>query len=97
MKVGNFRKTTHGYAHYCPACNEMHHIPTPRWTVTPVGETLSFSPSINISATDPDEGVVYRCHYTITQGMISFCGDCTHTWAGRTTPVPELPMYAEAP
>jgi hypothetical protein len=32
------------------------------------------------------------CHYIMTAGMISFCGDCTHSLAGKIVPIPELPL-----
>jgi hypothetical protein len=31
------------------------------------------------------------CHYFLTDGLISFCGDSTHDFAGKTVPLPELP------
>ena len=31
-----------------------------------------------------------RCHSVITNGQISFCGDCTHPLVGQTVPLPEI-------
>jgi hypothetical protein len=31
------------------------------------------------------------CHTFITNGMVQFLGDCTHQYAGRTLPLPDLP------
>jgi len=30
------------------------------------------------------------CHYFLKGGMLQFLGDCTHTLAGQTVPLPEL-------
>ena len=32
----------------------------------------------------------YRCHFIITNGMIQFCGDCSHELKGQTMPLPDL-------
>lgn len=33
----------------------------------------------------------YVCHYILTKGILSFCGDCTHSMSGKSVPLPELP------
>ena len=32
------------------------------------------------------------CHYILTDGILNFCGDCTHAFAGKSVPLPELPI-----
>lgn len=31
------------------------------------------------------------CHYIITAGQVAYCGDCTHSLAGKTIAMPDLP------
>jgi hypothetical protein len=33
------------------------------------------------------------CHYILTNGVLNFCGDCTHSMAGQSVPLPELPEF----
>ena len=69
------------------------------------GNLLSptITPSLNISwgkQADPnwkepdgdDAGPNWsgRCHSIVTNGYISFCGDCTHSLAGQTVELPEI-------
>lgn len=32
------------------------------------------------------------CHYILTDGVLHFCADSTHTLAGKSVPLPELPL-----
>lgn len=76
-----------------------------RWGFNGNVNSPSFTPSVNVSATDEDTGeVVHRCHYFIKLGAdcgsqyladkpyIQFLGDCTHSLKGQTVPLPELPL-----
>lgn len=38
--------------------------------------------------------VKVHCHYFIKDGMIQYCSDCTHTYAGKTIPLPDIPPDA---
>lgn len=33
------------------------------------------------------------CHYILTDGILNFCSDCTHSFAGQSVPLPKLPDY----
>lgn len=33
------------------------------------------------------------CHYFLHAGQLQFCGDSTHSLAGKTVPLPELPPH----
>ena len=33
------------------------------------------------------------CHYILTDGVLNFCGDCTHALRGQSVPLPELPEW----
>jgi hypothetical protein len=35
----------------------------------------------------------YCCHYVLTNGVLNFCGDCTHTLKGQRVPLPRLPDF----
>lgn len=60
-KVSAFlRSTTEGYLHWCPACNQAHHIWTLSrhkngaiWSFNGNPHVPSFSPSVNISGKQP--------------------------------------------
>ena len=32
------------------------------------------------------------CHYILTDGVLNFCGDCTHALVGKSVPLPPLPQ-----
>ena len=97
--MGNkLRRTRDGILHWCPACEEAHHFKTdgvhPCWTFNGNADAPTFTPSMRISwgkFVNPvhDEGGV--CHYILTDGVINFCGDCTHDMAGQSVPLPDWP------
>lgn len=82
---------TPGWRHYCPGCKSMHVIPTDaraqqnghRWTFDGNMDSPTFHPSVNI---------VGQCHYFIRNGQIEFCSDSRHALAGKTVPLPDLPV-----
>lgn len=37
--------------------------------------------------------IPYICHYILTNGILNFCDDCTHSLAGKSIPIPKLPEY----
>jgi hypothetical protein len=38
-----------------------------------------------------DNLIPFICHYVLTSGILNFCGDCTHSLAGKSVPLPILP------
>lgn len=89
------RRLTGGYAHWCPGCEEMHYISAsdpqskrPQWSFNGDIENPTFSPSMKLSK----KGVVH-CHYFLRDGKLQFLRDCTHDFAGKTIPLPELPKF----
>jgi hypothetical protein len=76
----------------CRACRQ-HHIPVPRWTFNGDMENPTFSPSVNETCNSPDhphyqaQAQTSRCHFTVTNGQITYHGDCTHPLAGQTFPL----------
>lgn len=85
--------------HWCPACEVAHAfaITIPfhngakwSWNNDPLLPT--FSPSMNISIGPyPPDGKIDRCHYILTDGMISFCEDSTHKLSGKKVHLPMIP------
>lgn len=86
---------------YCPSSHSykdgagrnLHRIPIPRWTFTTADGKVSMSPSMNESSNLNNEHPRipgYRCHFTITNDMLSFCSDCTHELANKTMELPDL-------
>lgn len=78
-------------AHWCPGCNQMHVLPWKRggWTFNGDVNKPTFLPSFRHRwTTSKGERV---CHYMLTAGVLTFCGDCTHGLAGKSMPLPPLP------
>ncbi len=78
--------------HWCPGCEEMHVLPWKRggWTFDGNVDAPTFTPSFRHSyKAELSEQV---CHYILTTGVLNFCGDCTHDLAGKSVPLPDLPI-----
>jgi hypothetical protein len=90
---------------FCPGCECLHHIytkvPTSGgavWGFNNDFELPTFTPSLLIKTgsyadpnfVDPPEIRPSICHSFITNGCIQFLGDCTHSLAGSTLPLPDL-------
>jgi hypothetical protein len=98
--TAKLRKTTHGFAWWCPACEEAHPLPYGRdWTFDGNLEAPTFTPSFKhdwnwgpMVKPGKREGLNV-CHYIITAGQVAYCGDCTHAMAGKTIPMPDLPPH----
>ena len=100
------RRSTGGYLHWCPGCEEMHQLPD-SWAFDGNLESPTFSPSFKHSglkricvdgkwtgAWERDENnntVLSICHYILTAGVLNFCGDCTHGLANKQISLPKLP------
>jgi hypothetical protein len=103
------RRQERGYAHWCPACKEMHGLPD-GWKFDGNLENPTFTPSFKhtgVQAVKDSEGkwtgewvkgpdgkaLAWCCHYILTNGILNFCGDCTHEFAGKSIPLPPLPEW----
>lgn len=101
------RKVERGHAHWCPGCLEMHWIPdtwtfdgnVERPTFSP-SVKITGKQCINDDKGEwtgrwkcgPDgKALDGCCHYILTDGVLNFCGDCTHTLVGQSVPLPPLP------
>lgn len=102
------RRATQGYEHWCPACEEMHMLFDSWNFVNKDLEKPTFTPSfkhtgiktIKVNGVWTGEwerdangkGIPYVCHYILTDGILHFCGDCTHSMLGPV-PLPDLPEF----
>lgn len=95
-----------GWMHWCPACNEVHAIAVEKafangakWSFNGNMDKPSFVPSVKITIgpmpTVPvgraDAGKIYVCHYILTDAVIDYCGDCTHSLRGQKVALPVIP------
>lgn len=103
------RRTTTGYAHWCPGCRELHVIPD-SWQFDGKLDRPTFTPSVAITGVQtvvddrgewtgewvrgPDgQALPYCCHYILTAGVLAFQPDCTHALKGKSVPLPRLPSF----
>lgn len=89
-----------GFVHYCEGCKDLHYIYTKmknnlgcRWSFNGNMEKPSVTPSVHYKAEDkdPEWPLLMVCHYILTDGVLNYCGDCTHELAGKSVPLPEIP------
>ncbi len=76
------------YTFWCVACDDLH--------VTEEGNALLgtiASPTLRHAVYDWDDKNV--CHLQIQRGMLHFLPGCTHEYAERTVPMPEMPMWMD--
>lgn len=80
----------------CPACGS-HSVPVligqkvdKHWEWNGDLANPTISPSVkHFHNGYPEEGIApFCCHYFISNGNIVFCGDCTHSMAGKTVSLP---------
>ena len=84
------------YAFRCPACGHAHGFTVggtnphgqPRWTFNGNFEKPTFTPSLRCMDQRPGAKDWFTsCHLVLTDGMIAYCGDCPHAFAGKTVPM----------
>ena len=94
-----YGQSSGGYAHWCPACKNMHVFRTRSegenavWKFDGNLDSPTFSPSMRIRWKENE--VEKICHYFLTAGKISFCGDSTHEMAGQVVDLPDLPDWMD--
>lgn len=80
----------------CPGCGENHRVPVNAdgsktegaWGWNCSTEKPTFKPSVKVTLPLPDETRI--CHFFVREGVVEFCGDCTHEHAGKKLPMPEI-------
>lgn len=95
MQVSPTLRASEGaFVHWCPGCKGMHLIPVGapyrvNWSFNGDVNRPTFGPSVKHSWGNDE-----CCHYFIRDGLIDFCADSTHEFAGQNG-VP-LPLLSEA-
>ena len=84
------RRYETGYAHWCPACEEMHVLPD-GWSFNSDLEEPTFLPSFLHSGYSAKHDN-FVCHYILTAGVLHFQGDCTLEFRGKSVPRPLMPI-----
>ena len=90
------------FAFYCPGCKESHVFDSTVWQFNGDMEKPTISPSYltwlepnpNADPKHDPKGKFragFRCHSFVSNGMIQFLGDCTHTLANQTVPLGDFP------
>lgn len=95
-----------GYAHWCPACEEIHIFATEgknhsgaSWTFDGNVNRPTFTPSMLITINpktapdyDPEEPTDV-CYYFLQNGTIQYLADCTHALKSQRVILPNLPAH----
>lgn len=78
------------YCFFCPGCKFGHAVWTTKknsvgaqWSFNGNMEKPSFQPSLLSFKTVNHP----RCHLFVTDGMLHFCADCEHEFAGKVVPM----------
>lgn len=85
-----------GHIHFFPKDKNIHYGPDKGWDFNGDFEKPTFTPSMRESAPkqepygDHPGRPFWRCHFIITDGVITMCSDCTGEFAGKTGPLPEF-------
>jgi hypothetical protein len=82
----------------CPGCSEHHWIPVtgPKaWGFDGNLESPTVTPSVKHTWHEGEERTPKCCHYFLRAGRFEYCGDCTHSLAGQTVPMPTLAREPE--
>lgn len=82
---------------WCPGCKCLHNFSVKKsnragaqWTWNGNEEKPTFSPSLvgkNLN------GKGTNCHSFLRDGVWEFLNDCTHEFAGKKVPLPDLPEW----
>lgn len=89
-RIANADRSNARWMVICPACG-FAHVFDSRWVFNGDPEKPTFSPSYLQYESQSDPGEMPRCHSFVRDGKIQFLSDCTHSMAGQTVDLPELP------
>lgn len=73
-----------GHMIFCPACKNGHGFDIHRWQFNGDFEKPTFTPSMLVTSSKPENPNFYICHSFVTDGKIRFLDDCTHDLKGKT-------------
>lgn len=76
--------------HWCPACEQNHMVPIEKPNHN--GAVWHWNKDVNKPTFTPSLRQNDYCHYNITDGIMTFHGDCKHKMASTTVPLPDYPF-----
>jgi hypothetical protein len=93
-----------GYSFHCPGCGQHHVFYTegdgPKWSFNGDTDRPTFSPSLKNShpgqpavedPEKPEEAIpAFCCHLHVENGVLKYCPDCTHAFAGLNVPMEDV-------
>jgi len=79
--------------HWCTACSCCHGFQVPRWSFNGDIEAPTFHPSMRLSVPMKMDSAEKRtiCHYVLMGGVICYCSDSPHDFAGMSVPLEDIP------
>jgi hypothetical protein len=92
------------HCYYCPGCDNLHCIAIrpdtsdngASWEFSGTFQCPTYYPSqLNTHSSFAGHGKPpqrHVCHTFITEGKIQFLSDCTHSLAGQTVDLPDIPQ-----
>lgn len=75
---------------WCPGCDNVMTVCPKRWHWNGDTEKPTLSPSIKQTCGPFPDGHTDVCHCFVREGVIEFCGDCTHKLLNTSMPLPEI-------
>lgn len=105
VTMGKDRDTGHEQLWFdCPGCKFPHRIPVSReggrsdcWDWNGSLEKPTTNPSVKATWTHGEERVHQCCHFFLRDGVIEFCGDCTHELKGKKVPMKSTALPPDHP
>lgn len=82
----------HYWWFWCPACGFIHQLDE-RWKVGGTPESPTVEGSYLQYGSEADLEAMPRCHLFIRDGQLQYLSDCSHSMAGQTIPMPDLPRW----
>lgn len=87
------------YSHWCTACQECHTFyiqdqGPEKWSFNGNVDRPTFSPSMKlyrIGKKKDEERTL--CHYILTDGVMNYCNDSPHAFAGKSVPLEDIPDH----
>lgn len=76
----------------CKGCDQEHIFEHKRWHFNGNLDKPTFTPSVRITWNEGEEQTPQCCHFNITDGMITYCGDCTHGLSNQTMELPDFAL-----
>lgn len=89
------------YLFFCPGCKCGHSFWTThgsnyskpkgaQWKFNGNMQSPTFEPSLRFpkyDPKDPNKEIGSICHVVVTNGVLNFCADCDHEFAGKSVPM----------